>query len=45
MDKEISKKFLSISYVDEMTKPTSEEKKENLTFKNAVGIQVVGHKN
>ena len=26
-----------------MTKPTSEEK-ENLTFKNAVGIQVVGHK-
>ena len=24
-------------------RPTSEEK-ENLTFKNAVGIQVVGHK-
>lgn len=39
--KEVSR---SISYVDEMTKPTSEEK-ENLTFKNAVGIQVVGHKN
>ena len=38
--KEVSR---SISYVDEMTKPTSEEK-ENLTFKNAVGIQVVGHK-
>lgn len=33
--KEVSR---SISYVDEMTKPTSEEK-ENLTFKNAVGIQ------
>ncbi len=38
--KEVSR---SISYVDEMTKPTSEEK-ENLTFKNTVGIQVVGHK-
>ena len=38
--KEVSR---SISYVDEMAKPTSEEK-ENLTFKNTVGIQVGGHK-